>query len=530
MTLRLFRFLAALVLLLAAVTARADVKLPFILSDNMVLQGSRAVLWGAAAPNETVVVKIGSKKGKATADAQGRWTVVLQRLKSGGPYEMTITGRNAITIHNVAVGEAWLCAGASNMAFPLNGAAGADKEIAAAAYPMIRVFSVDKSVAPSPAADCAGRWVACDPRTANAFPAVGYYFGRDLHKKLKVPIGLIDSSVSATPAAAWIPQSALDAKPELKALEDQWKTDTESYPEAKKAYGELYATWKVENARAKAANQPLPAPPRIPKAPDDPSAPCGVYNAMIAPLIPFSIKGAIWYQGESNTGDPGLYRTLFPALITSWRKAWGEGDFPFLFVQLAGFLPRSAEPSDSLWAELRESQAAALKLPATGMAVAIDIGDEHSLLPKNKEEVGRRLALAAQEIAYGLADTGQEPLFAAMKIAGGKARITFTHTGGGLAVKGDEPLKGFAIAGADKRFFPAEARLEKNRVFVSSDKVPKPVAVRYAWADTPDGNLSNKEGLPAAPFRTDTWNETAPASGPDSSAPLNAVPASTAGQ
>jgi len=494
-------------LALAAVSASADVKLPAIVSDNMVLQGPKAILWGTASPREAVKVKIGSKWGRAIAGADGKWTVTLQHLKSGGPYEMTITGSNAITIHNVAVGEVWLCAGASNMAFPVNGAANAPAEIAAAKFPMIRMFG-------------GGKWEICDPSTVRMISAVAYFFGRDLHQKLKVPVGLIICSLSATPAEAWIAPSALESKPELKSLEDQWKAEAGSYPQAKELPdGQLYAPQKQESPQVNPAS-PLASPtPRRRRAPDDTAEPSGAYNAMIAPLIPYSIKGVVWYQGEANTTDPRLYRTLFPTLIDSWRSAWGEGDFPFLFVQLANFLPRSQEPSDSLWAELREAQAQALKLPATGMAVAIDIGDEHSLLPKNKEEVGARLALAAEEVAYGMDITGQGPLFTAMKIAGGKARVSFAQTGGGLTVKGGGPLKGFAMAGADKRYFPANAKIERNKVIVWSDKVPKPVAVRYAWANTPDCNLYNKEGLPAAPFRTDDWAQTLPSNSSESTAP-----------
>ncbi len=465
------------ILALAPVSALADATLPAIFGDNMVLQGPKAVVWGSAAPNETVTVKIGARSAKAAAGKEGKWTVTLQRLKTGGPYEMTV---NSLTLHNVAVGEVWLCAGASNMAMPVNGAVDAEKEIAAAKFPMIRLFKE-------------GKWGVCDPATVVDFSATAYFFGRDIHQRTKAPVGLIECAASSTPIEAWLSATALMAH--FQPLLDKWKTEMDAYPQAKEVYGQLYATWKQQVEQAKAASQPAPPPPRRPKAPDDPAAPALAYDKLIAPLIPFTLKGVLWYQGEANVGDPKQYGALFTALIQSWRGAWGEGDFPFVFAQLANFLPRSEEPSESLWAELREAQAAALKLPETRMAVAIDIGDEHSLLPKNKQEIGRRLALAA-------ADT-QGPRFAGMKIVNGKARLSFVGTGGGLVAKG--ALKGFAIAGGDRRFVVADAKIEKGKVIVWSDKVPNPAAVRYAWANTPECALYNKENLPAAPFRTDNW-------------------------
>ena len=318
-------FVAVLAALLVPCAASAEVKLPAIFGENMVLQGTKAVLWGTAAPNEAVSVKIGAKKGKTTAGADGKWTLTLQHLKSGGPYEMTVSGSNTLTIHNVAVGEVWLCAGASNMAFPLNGAGNAEAAIASAKFPMIRVFTASAG------------WVVCDPKTARYFPAVAYFFGRELHQKLKTPVGLISAAASSTPAEAWISSATLESKPALKALVDAWKTEAEAYPKAKEAYAQLYATWKEESRQAKAANQPAPMPPRRPKPPDDPSAPSGAYDALIAPVIPYSIRGAIWYQGEANTADPQLLPNAFSDAHRKLARRVGGGRLSVFIRPTRGF-------------------------------------------------------------------------------------------------------------------------------------------------------------------------------------------------
>ena len=271
-------------------------------------------------------------------------------------------------------------------------------------------------------------------------------------------------------------------------------------------YKRRYAEWVTASANARAANQTPPPEPSPPKVVSHP--PSTAFNGMVAPLLPFSIKGVIWYQGESNTRNAGFYRKLFPALITGWRQSWGEGDFPFLFVQLPNYLLKKSFPSDSSWAELREAQEQALKVPNTAMAVTIDIGDAHNLHPANKQEVGRRLALAALAKVYGEDVAASGPMFVSSRVEGDRMVLTF-KTGGGLIAKPDEQgvrkLTGFAIAGPDKRFVWAEAKIEGDKVVVHADSVPKPVAVRYGWADNPDCNLINKSGLPASPFRTDDW-------------------------
>jgi sialate O-acetylesterase len=289
------------------------------------------------------------------------------------------------------------------------------------------------------------------------------------------------------------------------------ETDLQS-EKAKADFEKATAKWKEDTEKMKAAGlKPGQQLPRAPQSPDGwlkgNGRPGNIFNGVLNPTLGYGIKGVIWYQGEANTGSPTLYRKLFPALITSWRKAWGEGEFPFLFAQLSSFMPRASEPSESNWAELREAQALALKLPKTGMAVTVDIGGERELHLKNKREAGRRLAFIAEAMVYGKTNvTASGPVFSNMKTVANKVTLLFKQTSGGLIDKNGPPLKGFAIAGADKKFFWADAKIEApDKVSVRSDKVPKPVAVRYAWAGTPDCDLFNKAGLPAAPFRTDSW-------------------------
>jgi sialate O-acetylesterase len=299
----------------------------------------------------------------------------------------------------------------------------------------------------------------------------------------------------------WIPADGFDLDPELKSIAQE----QDSQPMEKEEYKRRYAEWIAACDKAKADNQPLPPEPAAPKAAKPAEAPSSLFNGMIAPLLPCAIRGVIWYQGESNTRNAPLYRKLFPAMIRSWRDSWGQGDFPFLFVQLPGFLLKKSAPSQSAWAELREAQAVALKLPKTAMAVTIDIGDEHNLHPANKQDVGKRLALAAQANVYGQNIASSGPVFASSKVEGDKIAVTFKQTEGGLVVKGGGPPKGFAIAGADKQFVWADAEIDGDKVIVHSAQVPHPVSVRYAWADDPDANLYNRADLPAGPFRLDDW-------------------------
>lgn len=501
--------LTALVVGLSVVTASsavADVKLPAVLSDGMVLQrGMTVPVWGTAEPGEKVTVTFQDQQLSTRTGPAGRWRVNLKPLDPGGPFTMTVGGSNTITVQNVLVGDVWVCSGQSNMAWPLQRSADAERHIAEANHPNIRLFGVKNVVAEEPLTDTEGTWQACTPDTARGFSAVGYFFGRALHRELGVPIGLIGTHWGGTPAEAWTSRPRLESNPAFEPLLQRWDTILANYPKAKRDFDRRLARWERAARRARAEGAQVPGRPRPPTGPDSPWRPASLFNGMIAPLIPYAIKGAIWYQGESNAGRAYQYRKLFPAMIRSWRKAWGQGRFPFLFVQLANFRAVKEEPADSDWAELREAQLRTLFLPRTAMAVIIDIGEADDIHPRNKLDVGKRLALAALGKAYGEDVVYSGPIYESMTIEGSKIRLDFAHVGGGLVAKGGEPLKGFAIAGHDGKFVWADAKIEGDTVVVWSDHVPRPVAVRYAWADNPVCNLYNAEGLPASPFRTDKW-------------------------
>ncbi len=486
----------------------ANIKLPAIISDNMVMQqGKKAKIWGRGDPGEQIMVSVSwhSMEWSVVTNGNGKWSFEMSPPKTTGPHEMTLSGKNTITIKNILLGEVWVCSGQSNMQWSVNGSANAEQEIARADYPNIRLFSVKRNVADRPQSDCVGSWRMCNPETVPGFSAVAYFFGRELYKELNVPVGLIHTSWGGTPAEAWTRRDVLESEPDCEPILQRFDEAMAKYPEAKKKYDESMIKWKEDAEKAKAEGKKPPRRPAAPFGPGNPHSPAGLYNAMIAPLIPFAIQGAIWYQGESNAGRAYQYRTLFPAMITNWRKDWKQGDFPFLFVQLANFMAVEAEPVDSAWAELREAQLMTLALPNTGMAVIIDIGEAKDIHPKNKQDVGKRLALWALAKTYGKDLVYSGPIYKSMKTEGNKVILDFEHTGGGLVAGGGESLKGFALAGANRKFIWADAKIEGNTVVVSKDEVSEPVAVRYGWANNPVCNLYNKEGLPASPFRTDDW-------------------------
>lgn len=532
-----------------AAALRADVKMPAIFGDHMVLQrNSKIPVWGWAGAGEKVKVSFEGATAKTTADANGNWKVELQPVKAakdtGKPQSMTISGSNTVTIQDVLVGDVWICSGQSNMEFSLHRAHDAAEATPKANDPQLRLFLVTKKTALEPVSDVAGKWELCTPESAGPFSAVGYFFGRDLREKLKRPIGLIGTYWGGTPAQAWTSISGLQKEPSLSGYVEAHEKLVASFPQAsadfaakKTAFDEALKTWNEQYgkefeaankqwnddaAKAKAAGQPLPPKlefahpkPKAPQAPDGGSgAPANLYNGMVAPLVHYAIKGVIWYQGESNAGKAMEYRTLFPAMIKDWRAKWGQGDFPFLFVQLAAYRHGNAPE----WPVLRESQSKTLSLPKTGMAVAVDVGDWGDIHPKDKLDVGHRLALAALHVAYGEELVYSGPTYDSMKVEGGKVALKFKNNGGGLIIgaapwspSGETPapaaeLKGFVIAGEDKKFVPAEAKITGNTVEVSSPQVPNPVAVRYGWENSPVCNLYNKEQLPASPFRTDDWN------------------------
>lgn len=494
-------------LLAGALVARADVTLPAFFSDHMVLQqGVPVPVWGRAAPGETITATLDGREQKTIADAQGAWQVKFPQLKAGGPYVLTVTGPNTVTINDILGGEVWLASGQSNMQFALEHANNGAQEVAAADFPAIRMFTAAPAVAGTPQQDVKGSWQVCFPATAKSFSAVAYFFGRELHQQLKVPVGLINSSQGWTPAESWMSRRALESDPDFAYILQRWDGIVANYDRDQQAYLVKKADWDKVSAAAKAAGQD---PPPVPKGPIDPNfihRASGLWNGAIAPLIPFAIRGVIWYQGETNDQRGYQYRKLFPALITDWRRSWGQPDLPFLYVQLAAVLPPDAEPKESEWSEVREAQTMALRLPHTGMAVTIDIGEEKDVHPKNKQDVGHRLALWARSGVYGEKLVYSGPLYRSMKVEGDKIRLAFDHVDGGLITPHQEALKHFAIAGADHKFVWATATIDGESVVVSSPAVPQPVAVRYAWANNPVGcNLYNKAGLPASPFRTDDW-------------------------
>jgi len=655
---RILQFIFACVLATVfAQSAFADVRVPAIIGDNMVLQqGKKIRIWGWANPNEKVSVVFASQKANAVADVSGHWQTLLGPVKAGGPFELTISASNTLTIKNVLVGEVWICSGQSNMEWPLiNSQNGADA-VAQANYPEIRLFTVQKTTSSTPLDDVKGQWIVTTPDKVGQFSAVGYFFGRELYQKLNVPVGLIHTSWGGTPAEAWTSNDALATTSDLQPILARYQEGLKNVGERQQEYARRLAEWSQKNlyqdegnkgeALGYAASQtntadwptmnlpqyfetaglkmdgaiwfrkeieipqswagrslelnlaaiddfdttyfngtkvggigsetpnsynvprhykipaelvragknviavrvfdsageggfgagtmslrPSEGPEEAvslggpwsykvelaltPKSPDwgsrpeaagptNQNSPSVLYNAMIAPLTPLSIRGAIWYQGESNAGRAYQYRTLFPTMIRNWRNAWGEGDFPFYYVQLANFQPIKDAPGESEWAELREAQTLTLHEPQTGMAVIIDIGEAKDIHPRNKVDVGHRLALWALANTYGEKIEYSGPLFQSFSIEGDKLRVKFRHAAGLKTSDGGAP-KGFAIAGEDHKFVWADARIEGDEVVLSSKEVTKPIAVRYAWADNPVCNLYNTIGLPASPFRSDDW-------------------------
>ena len=643
------KFILLVLFLFISLSGKSEVTLPRLISDGMVLQRQAHVkIWGWAADNESVTVRFIGKTYQTEADTSGKWNIVLPPLKAGGPYDMTITGKNTITIKNILVGDVWLCSGQSNMELTMKRVSPRyPEEIKNAGNKFIRYFAVPKTYnfQASQSKLKSGSWVSPNPSNILDFSAVSYFYAKALYDSLQVPVGIINSALGGSPVEAWIDLKALKKFPKYyhEALRFQSQQLIDSIQKADQArshnwYSELHAkdlgyqnpskTWrnpdlntsnwatmdlpgfwadtplgkvngvvwfrKVIDVPAAMAGKPAKLllgrivdadsvfvngtfvgttsyqyPPRryeIPAnvlktgknsivvrvisnagrggfVPDKPYQisngnsiidlkgpwkyrlgtkmkplagptfirwkPTGLYNAMIAPLENYRIKGAVWYQGESNADRPVEYRYLLKDMITSWRDHWRQGDFPFLVVQLPNYMKAVSEPSESNWALLRESQMKALSLPNTGMAVAIDLGEWNDIHPLDKKDVGNRLVWLAQKVAYGKKNSKYlSPLYQSMKVEGNRIVITFDQVGDGLAVKGGGELKQFAIAGKEKHFVWAKARIiGKNKVAVFSREIEHPVAVRYAWADNPEGvNLYTKEGLPAAPFRTDDWS------------------------
>ncbi len=484
---------------LAAGAAQATVTPYVLFTDGAVLQrGMPVPVWGTATRDgETVTVSIQGKKATAVS-ANGQWMVRLPALRAGGPYTMTIAGDNTVTVQNVLVGEVWVCSGQSNMEFPLRAAATGPEAISSSSDRMLHLITVPKNTSDAPLSSFKGQWVESGPETTPNFTAVGYYFGRELRHRLNVPVGLIHSSWGGTYAQAWTSLETLNGTPSLKYVLDDYAKRRAEYPRLLAAYNDAVAAAQANGTEA-------PKRPANPSDPANPNRPCALYNAMIVPLEPYAVKGAIWYQGEANAGGAYEYQTLLPKMIESWRTGFENPNLAFFIVQLAPFMAIRPDQHESMWAELREAQRlTALHDPLDGLAVITDLGDEKDIHPKQKEPVGIRLALAALHNIYRQRVVGSGPVYESMQVEGDKIVVKFGSVGGGLVAQGGE-LKGFAIAGADKKFTNAKAEIKGSTVVVSCPQVPNPVAVRFGWADYPVVNLFNKEGLPASPFRTDNF-------------------------
>jgi sialate O-acetylesterase len=542
------RFVTLAAALVLALPAAADVKPHAIFGDHMVFQRNAPLpVWGTADPGEEVYVHLSvptvdgkREEGQAVkADKDGKWMAKLAPFPAGTDGVLTVRGverkaapkekkaPNAVVFKDVAVGEVWVASGQSNMEMSLAASSkgGGPEAIEHSANPNLRVFTVPKYARPHPEAgfnpkppnDKFSRWLPSAPENAPMFSAVAYYFGRDLQKALNVPVGIIHTSWGGTPAQAWTSREALEAEPELKYYVEQLDARTKAWDpnKAKEQYQAALARWKTAAEEAKQNGKNAPPRPQPPQEPGtSPWDPTTLYNGMIAPLLPFAIKGAIWYQGESNASQPIEYRTLYADMIRDWRKRWGH-DFPFYCVQLAPW--HAGNPDGENWAYLREAQAiASNRVKNAGVAVITDAGDKEDIHPQRKEPAGARLALLALANVYGKKVEFSGPAYKAMKVDGNKAILTFDHVGGGLTVGEfsmagaedvgkDGKLVGFTVAGDDQKFHPATATIEGDTVVVTSDQVSKPAAVRYGWKNFPVCNLFNKAGLPASPFRTDDW-------------------------
>ena len=489
--------LVFILLFIFQVGVAQELKLPAIFSDNMVLQQkSNAPVWGWDTPGAKVQV-IGSwnnKTVKAVTDNAGKWMVKLKTPVAGGPYTLIIKSEKTISFQNVMIGEVWVCSGQSNMEMPMTGwpnspILNSESTIKDASnYPNIRLFDLKKKIAETPQSDCIGKWENPSSTSVASFSATAYYFGLELYKRLNIPVGLIMTAWGGTPSEAWT------------CAEDIAKYDSFKPAIEKLAYRELH---KNDNVKTDAN----PANKSADSKTDfifNANYPSSLYNGMINPLIPFAIKGAIWYQGESNVYDAKLYSQIFPEMVKCWRNKWNQGNFPFYYVQIAPYDYGKNSKSELL----RESQLQSLSaIPNSGMIVTMDITNIKNIHPADKVSVGQRLAYWAFAKDYGMKDVAfSGPLYKSMKIDGQAIRVSFDYAGNGLEAK-DGDLTYFEIAGSDGNFVPAKAVIENNTVVVSSSDIKEPVAVRYGWSNTATPNLFNKEGLPASSFRTDNWDK-----------------------
>lgn len=524
------QLLAAVLLALACCSIGAQERLSQLFSDHMVMQrGMPVPVWGWAEPGETITVSIDAQTKVAVANAAGKWMVRLDPMQTGAPRKMTVKGRVETTeVNDILLGEVWLASGQSNMAWPLKQSVNGAQEVGNSEYPEIRLFNVPNALAPkapaerlpagNPLVKDMNAWLPASPATTGEFSAVGYFFARGLYKSLNVPIGIIANAAGGSPIEAWISHDAYMGDPSFKVVGDYYDglaNHVENTAEGKREFAEMSAQYEARQTALRAAGKPALWPPRYRGPLETGNFGSTLFNALINPLVPYAIRGVIWYQGEAQWQRMYEYRGIFPLLIKDWRGRWGQGDFPFLYVQLPNWSQPNPDPDSGGWALLREAQLLSLKVPHTAMAVTIDVGETASIHPVDKQDVGQRLALAARGSAYGEKITYSGPIYRGMTIEGSTIRVAFDHIGQGLMVgkkigleaafedKGAK-LNRFSIAGEDMKFVWADAVIDKGTVIVSSPAVDRPVAVRYAWSNNPAGcNLYNKDGLPASPFRTD---------------------------
>ena len=489
----------------------ADLRLASPLSDHMVLQREKPVaVWGWADAGEAVTVAFAGQSKTVTADAEGKWLLRLDALPaSAEPRSLVVTGKadRRLEVKDVLVGEVWLGSGQSNMAMNVQASNNFEAEKAAAKYPLIRHYQESSAPADQPKAEGKGQWRACAPETVGGFSAVLYFFGREIHREVGVPVGLVNTSVGGTPIESWVSAETQSSAPATKArYESQLKAHVEfDAAKATAAYEKQVAAWKVTAEKAKAAGKD------VPRKPVDPIAnrkfkggPAALYNGKVVNLAPYTLRGMLWYQGEGNAGNPGLYETQLTQLVTSWRTLW-QDEVPFAWVQLPNYRTSNSES----WPRLRESMMKVLALPKTGMAITLDIGDPQDIHPKNKQDVGKRLSYWALATVYGRSVPAiSGPLPTGSQVEGDAIRVSFRHADGLKTRDGAAP-RGWLLAGADKAWKPAEARIDGTSVVVRSAAVPAPVAARYAWAENPEAHLVNGAGLPATSLRTDTWPDPA---------------------
>lgn len=502
-------------LAVCALTAivEAQPRLAGVFGDGMVLQRDKPVnVWGWESPGTTVRVSFAGQIVSTVAATDSLWMVTLSPMAAGGPYELSAIGSSNYRCTDVYVGEVWLASGQSNMEFRLDRSVEGESALTASDS-LLRLCTVPRALSETPQIDGSATWARSGDRSTGRFSAAAYWFGRMLRDSLRVPVGIIHSSWGGTAAEGWMPREALEKEPAFRSILERWEENLRTFPEKMAEYQrrkpEIDTKWLKDSAEAIAAHRAPPARPAPPKGPGNRDTPTGQWNAMIHPWLSTTLRGFIWYQGESNATRSTQYRTLFPELIRGWREGWKDSTLPFYFVQLPN-LERNLDLRKEGWPDLRDAQRVTLNVPRTGMAITIDVGDPMDLHPRVKRPVGERLARLALHHTYGWSHViPSGPLYQGYQIDGARIRVTFTELGGGLRRRTEGQLVGFLVAGEDRVFRPANARIDGNEVVVWRDDIAHPKAVRYAWAENPDASLMNAAGLPASPFRTDQWKEVA---------------------